>query len=322
MRRVTQPELHFYDGLAGRINRSLSDPACVLTQSSLANRIGWHRASLCNFLNRTDKTIPAHFIPPMARAFHISIEALMGGITPSVPTLAARRTSWDPRTDDAEILIDKLREWRDRYLPGIRLHGHLPPVLLPRRGLIASYVDSIFDGGFPRAAGRWHDVIDAQARLMTEGGEGDVVNLIAYSDLLRLPNREYPFQNFSSDDVIYTLETLKKNWVRQRDLILIVVDDAAITPQARLALASNTSIGVVGQETRIEYGNNFCVRWTDDDAEGTRATHECLLQLKRSAGFGPRERPSVQEVEQLIDGLLQRIDAEGPAIPSPRRFVA
>src|SRR3954469_25742819 len=115
MRRVTQHELDFYNGLANRINRSLGAPACTLTKSSLACRIGWHRASLCNFLNRIDKTIAAHFIPRIAQAFRLSIEELMGG----AKTVAGDRTSWDPRVDDPEILVDKLREWRDRNLPNI-----------------------------------------------------------------------------------------------------------------------------------------------------------------------------------------------------------
>src|SRR5262245_65293643 len=121
MKRVTQDELDFYDGLAQRLNRLLGDPAYTLTQSSLASRIGWHRASLCNFLNRIDKTIPAHFIPRIAQTLHHSVDELMGGA--NVHT--RERTSWDPRADDAEVLIDQLHAWRDRNLPSIRLHAHL-----------------------------------------------------------------------------------------------------------------------------------------------------------------------------------------------------
>src|SRR5215468_1480518 len=141
MKRVTADELDFYDGVAQRLNRLLGDPTCALTQSCLASRIGWHRASLCNFLNRIDKTIPAHFIPRIAKTLRVSIEELMGGAV----IAAAPRTSWDPRADDAEILIERLREWRERGLPTVQLHGHLPPVLLPRRGMVANYVHSIFD---------------------------------------------------------------------------------------------------------------------------------------------------------------------------------
>ena len=319
MRRVTPEELGFCDGLAHRINRSLSDPACALTQSSLASRIGWHRASLCNFLNRIDKTIAAHFIPSIAQVFRVSIEELMGGT--AAATVAARRISWDPRTDDAEILVEMLREWRERNLPNIRLHGHVPPLLLPRRGMVARYVSSVFDGGFAKPAERWHDVIDAQARLVADQGEGDVINLIFYSDLLRLPGREYPFQGFSQDEVVYALESLKKNWVRQRGYILIALDDAALTPDARLELSSNTCVGVVGRETRVEYGNDFRVRWTED-AQAVSATNDLLLRLKKSAGFGARERPTTQQVEQVIDGLLRRVDATRPAIRMARDSIA
>jgi hypothetical protein len=315
MRRVSETELNFYDGLANRITRALGDPACALTESGLANRIGWHRARLCNFLNRTDKTIPAHFLPGIARAFRLSIDELMG----SGAAAPEGRTSWDPRTEDAEVFIDKLRGWRDRYLPNVRLHDHLPPVLLPRRGMIANYVNSIFDGCFPAAAGRWHDLIDAQARLIIEGGEGDVVNLISYTDLLKLPHREYPFQHFSHEDVLYVLETLKRNWIRRRDFVLIVFDDSVIAPEAKLELSCNSCVGAVGQETRIEYGNDLRVRWKED-GRTAGATYESLLGVKRSAGFGPRERPSVQQGEQLIDDLLRRMDRA--ALPLPRRHVA
>jgi hypothetical protein len=78
MRRVNADEIEFYDELAARINRSLGDPCCALTQRSLAERIGWHRASLCNFLNRRDKTIAAHFLPKIAHTFRMSMEQLIG----------------------------------------------------------------------------------------------------------------------------------------------------------------------------------------------------------------------------------------------------
>ena len=320
MRRITEPELGFYDCLADRINGLLGDPACSFTQSSLANRIGWHRSSLCNFLNRTDKTIPAHFIPPIAQALRQSIEVLMS--RGAAPSACSARNSWDPRNDDAEILIEKLREWRDRCLPGIQLHGHLPPSLLSRRGMITNYVQAIFDGSFHAAAERWHDVIDAQVELVAGGGQRDVLNLIFYSDLLRLPNREYPFQNFSDYEVVCVLETLKKTCVRQRDFLLIILDDTACTKDARLELASNSCIGVVGRETRIEYGNNFCVRW-QDDAQAAGATHTWLRALQKGAGFGPHDRPGAQHMEQLIDRLLRRMEnhCAVAAVP-PRRHVA
>jgi hypothetical protein len=303
MRRVTLDELDFYDGVARRINRLLGDPGCVLTQSSLAHRIGWHRASLCNFLNRIDKTIAAHFIPKIAQTFRLSIDELMSDTIASAP----QRNAWDPRADDAEVFIDKLREWRERNLTTVRLHGHLPPVLLPRRGMVANYVHSVFDGGRPDAAERWHDVIDAEAELIAEQGEGDVVHVIARSDLHRLSDREFPFQHFTVEEIVYALEMLKKNWVRHRGFALIAIDDRALTPDARLELASNSSVCIIGRETRVEYGNDFRVRWTED-AGDVSATNECLQSLKRSAGFGARERPTIRQVEELIDEMLYRAD--------------
>ena len=312
MRRVTQDELVFYNRLADRINRLLGDPACVLTQSSLAKRIGWHRTSLCNFLNRIDKTIAAHFLPRIARTFRLSIEELVSGAA----TVTPPRSAWDPRADETEVLIDKLREWRDRNLPTVNLHEHLPPMLLPRRGMVANYVDAVFDGGCPRAAGRWHDVIDGEAQLIAEQGEGDVVHLIARSDLLRLPRAEFPFERFTSDEIVYALEMLKKNWVRHRGFALIAVDDRALSPDARLELASSTRICVVGRETRVECGNDFRIRWTED-ADAVSATSDCLLRIKRSAGFGARERPTIRQVEEVIDELLCRVDGRGDV---PRRL--
>jgi hypothetical protein len=317
MRRVTQSELDFYDAVALRINRCLGDPACTLTQGSLASRIGWHRASLCNFLNRIDKTIAAHFLPRIAQTFRVSVEELMGGVARGEP----ERTSWDPRSDDAETLVEKLGQWRERNLPNVRLHGHLPAFLLPRRGMVAGYVDSVFESGSPEAAERWHDVIDAQAKMIAEQGEGDVVHLIFFSDLLRLPDREYPFESFTRDEVIYMLETLKKTWIRQRGFCLIALDDSALTAEVKLELASNASIGVVGRELRIECGNDFRVRWSAD-AQAVSATNELLLGLRKSAGFGARERPTTQQVEQLIDGLLRRLDQDRAAVRIPQLSAA
>jgi hypothetical protein len=313
MRRLTQEELAFYDGVATRINNLLGDPRCALTQTSLAQRIGWHRVSLCNFLNRVDKAIAAHLIPKIAQVFRVSVDGLMG----AAGTTATLRHSWDPRVDEAETLIEKLCEWRERSLANVRLHGHLPPVLLPRRGMVANYVHSVFDGGFPIAAERWHDVIDAEAQLIAHRGEGDVVHLITHGDLLRFCDREYPFQRFSSDETVYALEMLKKNWVRHRGFALVVVDDAAVPREAKLELASSNSIAAVGREVRIEYGNDFRVHWTED-AEAAAATNESLLRLKKAAGFGTRERPTIRQVEAVIDELLRRVDGGRPAVPIMR----
>jgi hypothetical protein len=227
----------------------------------------------------------------------------MGGAA----TVAPERTSWDPRADAAEILIEKLRDWRDRNMANIQLHSHLPAVFLPRRGMVANYVHSVFDGGYPDAAERWHDVIDAEAQLIAERGEGDVVHIIARGDLLRFADREFPFQRFSIDEITYALEMLKKNWVRHRGFALVVVEDRAMGPEAKLELASSTRIQAVGREVRVEYGNDFRVRWTQD-AEAVSRANDCLLRLKKAAGFGARERPTIRQVEELIDELLIRVD--------------
>ena len=183
--------------------------------------------------------------------------------------------------------------------------------------MVANYVCSVYDGGFPDAAERWHDVIDGEARLVAERGEGDVVHIIARGDLLRLPDREYPFQRFTADEVVYALEMLKKNWVRHRGLALVVVEDSALPPEARLELAGSTEIAAVGREVRVEYGNDFRVRWTEN-AEAVSATNECLFRLKKAAGFGARERPTIRQVEEVIDELLRRVDGGRPAVRLPR----
>jgi hypothetical protein len=179
--------------------------------------------------------------------------------------------------------------------------------------MVANYVHSVFDGGHPEAAERWHDVIDAEAQLVAERGEGDVVHIMARSDLLRFADREFPFQRFSSDEIVYALEMLKKGWVRHRGFALVVVEDRALSPEAKLELASSNAIVAVGREARVEYGNDFRVRWTED-AEAVSATNDCLLRLKKAAGFGSRERPTIRQVEEVIDELLRRVDGGRPAV--------
>jgi hypothetical protein len=76
-----------------------------------------------------------------------------------------------------------------------------------------------------------------------------------------------------------------------------------------LELASSASVGVLGREMKLEFGNDFRVRWTAD-AEAVSSMHECLLGVKRAAGFRARERPTVQQVEQVIDELLARVDGQ------------
>jgi len=111
---------------------------------------------------------------------------------------------------------------------------------------------------------------------------------------------------------------LKKNWVRHRGLALVVVEEPALSPEARLELASSNRVVAVGREVRVEYGNDFRVRWSDD-AETAASTNDCLLRLKKAAGFGARERPTVRQVEEVIDGLLRRVDSGRPPAVRIRR---
>src|SRR5277367_879168 len=107
MRRITDEEITFYDRVAERISNMLGSPSCSLTQSSLAKRIGWNRPSLCNFINRIDKGIAAHFIPRVAQALGVTIEHLISGSELAAPR---PRTIWDPRFDETEIMLEKFDE--------------------------------------------------------------------------------------------------------------------------------------------------------------------------------------------------------------------
>jgi hypothetical protein len=185
--------------------------------------------------------------------------------------------------------------------------------------MVTNYVHSVFEGGYPDAAERWHDVIDAEAQLIAEGGEGDVVHIIARSDLFGFADRDYPFQRFSTDEIAYTLEMLKKNWVRHRGLALVVVENRELGPEAKMELASSNRIEAIGREVRVEYGNDFRVRWTKD-TEAVPATNDWLLRLKKAAGYGARERPTIRQVEEIIDELLRRVDVqrrEARVLPNP-----
>ena len=139
--------------------------------------------------------------------------------------------------------------------------------------------------------------------------------------MLRLPNRDYPFDGFTKDEVVYALEAVKKNWVRQRGLVLIAIPDNALTPEAKVELSSLSCLRVVGRETRIEYGNDFRVRWSEN-AEAASMTNECLLRLKKLAGFGARERPTTRQVEELIDNLLLQLDDDRTPVPASRGSIA
>jgi hypothetical protein len=158
MRRVTDEELAFYDRVAERISMLLGQPHCPLTQSSLAERIGWKRASLCNFINRIDKSIAAHFVPRIARTLQIPLEQLMIG----KPSTEVERTSWDPRWDEPQVLLDKIAGWKRRKLPWISLRRILPAWVMPTRAMLVNYVDSILDSASPVAAERWHEFAESR----------------------------------------------------------------------------------------------------------------------------------------------------------------
>ena len=79
MRRITDKDIEFYDRMAERIRYILGSPSCSMTQSALARQIGWNRPSLCNFINRKDKGIAAHFIPRIAQALGVPVEHLVSG---------------------------------------------------------------------------------------------------------------------------------------------------------------------------------------------------------------------------------------------------
>jgi hypothetical protein len=304
LRRVTKEELVFYDRLAERISNLLGSHACALTQSSLAKRIGWNRASLCNFVNRIDKSVAAHFIPRIAGALKVSVEHLMSGQSAPV----AERNRWDPRSDDVDLILDKMSELRGRNAHCISLMGIMPLETLPNHAMVANFVDSMLDGASPTAAERWHELIESLREFMKDEGTHNVDYVIPLKDLMKLPRRQPPYQGFSDEEVVHMLDNVKKEWVRQHGMRIIAVEDPALTPDVKLELASNISLTVVGRETQIRCRRDMRTDW-DDDPEAVRFSRDCLIRLKRSAGFGVRERPTVQQVEQLIDQLLRSIQA-------------
>jgi hypothetical protein len=80
-----------------------------------------------------------------------------------------------------------------------------------------------------------------------------------------------------------------------------------------LELASNISLTVVGRETQLRFRRDLRADW-NSDPEAVRFSRDCLIRLKRLAGFGVRERPSAQQVEQLIDKLLRSMKMTGKHI--------
>jgi transcriptional regulator with XRE-family HTH domain len=304
MRRVTEEELSFYDRLAERISILLGHPHCPLTQSSLAERIGWNRASLCNFLNRIDKSIAAHFVPKIARTLQVPLEQLMSGI----PAPAIERTCWDPRWDEPQVMLDKMAEWKRRKLSWISLRRTLPACVMPNRGMLVNYVDSSFDGASPVAAERWHELAESREEGSAADGEGECLHLMFMRDLVRIPERMPPYHGFSSEEIVLLLEHLKKEWVRHRNFRLIAAADSAWSPDVRLEMAGNECLTVVGREVRIEHRNDFRVHWSEDP-KAVALTRECLVRVKRSGGLGVREDPRPQEAQRVIDDLLSKAEA-------------
>jgi hypothetical protein len=64
---------------------------------------------------------------------------------------------------------------------------------------------------------------------------------------------------------------------------------------------------VIGHETQIRWNEDLRVYW-DDDPQRVQFSRDCLLDLKRLAGFGARQRPSAQEMERLIDDLMAQVN--------------
>jgi len=77
--RFSKEDLAFYDGIAERVRGLLQDARGKTTIAALARRIGWNRSSLSNFLNRTCRSIPTHFLPEIADALNVSVGYLTAG---------------------------------------------------------------------------------------------------------------------------------------------------------------------------------------------------------------------------------------------------
>jgi len=305
MRRITDEDAAFYDRVAERISNLLGSPACSLTQSSLAKRIGWNRPSLCNFINRIDKGIAAHFIPRIAGVLGVPMDYLIDGAQ-----LEARpRNIWDPRFDEAETIVEKCDEFRRRKLHSLSLTSILPFQALPDGALVANLVNSMVNGASEIVAERWHEAIEREREQMLGDGCENIDYLIPMRDLLRLPRRLAPYQGFSSEEIVELLLDLKKEWVRKRGMRIIAVDDSMLDPDVRLELSGNIVLSVLGREMQIRFHKDLRIDW--DDAPGAvNVSRESLIKLKRAAGFGVRDRPSAEQVEELIDSLLEQVDSQ------------
>ncbi len=305
MRRITDEDAAFYDRVAERISNLLGSPACSLTQSSLAKRIGWNRPSLCNFINRIDKGIAAHFIPRIAGVLGVPMDYLIDGAQ-----LEARpRNIWDPRFDEAETIVEKCDEFRQRKLHSLSLTSILPFQAFPDSALVANLVNSMVNGASEIVAERWHEAIEREREQMLSDGCENIDYLIPMRDLLRLPRQLTPYQGFSSEEIVELLLNLKKEWVRKRGMRIIAVDDSMLDPDVRLELSGNIVLSVLGREMQVRFHKDLRIDW--DDAPGAvNVSRESLIKLKRAAGFGVRDRPSAEQVEELIDSLLEQVDSQ------------
>jgi len=315
MRRINDEEIGFYDGVAERISNMLGSPSCSLTQSSLARRIGWNRPSLCNFINRIDKGIAAHFIPRIGQALGVTIEHLICGseLTPRP------RTIWDPRFDETEIMLEKFDELRRRNLYSLSLTSFLPPQTLPQNAMMVNFVNSLVNGASDVVAERWHEAIQRRRGIMLSDGCENIDYLIPINDLLRLPQRLAPYQGFSANEVVQILQNLKKEWVRERGMRIIALDDSMLDPDVRLELSGNFLVSVLGREIQIRFHKDLRIDW-DDTPSAVNISRECLIKLKRAAGFGVRKRPTAPQVEHLIDTLLEHVDTDdrSSSLSSPK----
>jgi hypothetical protein len=315
MRRITNDDIEFYNGVAERISNVLGSPSCSLTQSSLARRIGWNRPSLCNFINRIDKGIAAHFIPRIACVLGVPIDYLISG----AQLKPHPRNTWDPRFDAAAIMLEKLDELRRRKLHSLSLTSILPPEILPQNAMVANFVDSLVNGASAVVAERWHEAIQQRREIMLTDGCENIDYLVPISHLLRLPQRLAPYQGFSGDEVVQILQNLKEEWVRERGMRIIALDESMLDPDMRLELSGNFFLSVLGREMQIRFHKDLRIDW-DDTPSAVDVSRDCLIKLKRATGFGVHERPAAQQVEQLIDMLLGHVRADDRSPPlSPRK---
>jgi hypothetical protein len=219
-----------------------------------------------------------------------------------------QRDVWDPRVDETEVILEKCHELQLRKLHTLSLTSVLPLQALPHHAMVANFVTSMMNGASAAAAERWHEVIERERDVMLNDGCENIDYLIPMRDLLRLPRRLEPYQAFSSDEIVYILKNLKKEWIRKRGMRIIALDDSMLDPDTRLELSGNVNLSVLGREIQIRFHKDLRIDW-DDAPNAVNASRECLVKLKRAAGFGVRERPSAEQVEQLADTLLEQVES-------------